>query len=282
MDEYIKFYSDTHDLDITETKKVFQKSFDVFGSRGWNGGEFGKFTDMMSGAMQWKYLTKEKNGSFISKDNIDYIKCYDYMQDLDLMRMLSYSFSLNHLAMQANVKIFVENLISKYENDTDLNQIVLVDYGCGLAYWTIAICEELIKSNIPVKLILIDIFRQSFVEFLEYLCQKRKIDYEFRPVIHNKLIPEIPECDYVHLMAVLEHTSEPTKIIKTIVDNIRNGGIIFGTFYDDPFDDFQHISMDLSKARDVLEKNKNYKIENLGPYWNSDTTIYQVFKNNNI
>ena len=43
--------------------------------------------------------------------------------------------------------IFVENLISKYENDTDLNQIVLVDYGCGLAYWTIAICEELIKSN---------------------------------------------------------------------------------------------------------------------------------------
>ena len=268
MSEYIDFVSEKNDIGIDEANELFQKSMKEFGKFGWNSGQFSELLEKISNAVQWKFLTKERNSSFISKDNIDYLAYYKYMQDLDLMRMLSYSLTMNHLVMRGNVN----------KNNNDTNEIVVVDYGCGLAYWTIAICEELINNNVPVKLILIDINRNSFVEFLDYLCKQRKINYEFRPVTHEKLIPEIPECDYVHIMAVLEHTSEPTKIIKSIVESIRNGGIIFGTFYDDPFDDFQHISMDLSEVREILEKNENYNIENQGPYWNKDTTIYQVFK----
>lgn len=278
MHEYIEFYSNKHNLEIDTVKKSFKKSFEVFGDRGWNGGEFGKLTDTMCKAMQWKYLAKEKNSSFFSDDGVDFVKCYDYMQDLDLMRMLSYSISLNNLVMKNHVQIFVENLIDKYENDNELDEINVVDYGCGLAYWTIAICESLIEKDIPVKLTLIDLYRKSFVEFLDYLCEKRKINYEFKEVKHNELIPKIPECDYAHIMAVLEHTSEPTNIVKSIVDSIRDGGIVFGTFYDDPFEDFEHISYDLSGARNILENNKKYNIENLGSYWNEETTVYQVFK----
>ena len=85
-----------------------------------------------------------------------------------------------------------------------------------------------------------------------------------KEVKHDKLIPKIPECDYAHIMAVLEHTSEPEKIVESVVDSMRNGGIIFGTFYDDPFEDFEHISLDLSGARNISNIGLNvFAIQNL-------------------
>ena len=79
-------------------------------------------------------------------------------------------------------------------------------------------------------------------------------------------------------MAVLEHTSEPEQIMNAIVSSIRDHGLIYGTFYDEPFEDYQHISYNLSSARNILENNQQYKIAKLGPYWNPETTLYQVFK----
>jgi len=292
MAEYIKFYSDKHNIKESRVRKIFNKAYAVFGNDGWDGGEYHDFVDKISKTMQWKYFTNKKSSSFVNEDGIDFIKCYDYMQDYDLLRMLSYSYGLTPEVIQLNTKVFSNHLEHKYNQSNDMfenghywpkiDEIVIVDYGCGLAYWTIEMCDKLIKNNIPVKLILIDIYRKSFVEFLDYRCKKRKINYEFRKVTHNKLIPEIPECDYVHIMAVLEHTSEPVKVIESIIDSIRTGGIIFGTFYDDPFANFQHISADLSGARSILDDNENYEIKNLGIHWNPETTVYQVFKDKNI
>ena len=107
MNEYIEFYANKHNLEIDIVKKSIEKSNDVFGKRGWNGGEFGKLTDTMAAAMQWKYIAKEKSSSFFSDDGVDFMKCYDYMQDLDLMRMLSYSISLNNLAMKGLVQTLI-------------------------------------------------------------------------------------------------------------------------------------------------------------------------------
>lgn len=107
MHEYIEFYSNKYNLETAAVKKSFKKSSEVFGDRGWNGGEFGELTDTMCKAMQWKYLAKEKNSSFFSDDGVDFMKCYDYMQDLDLMRMLSYSISLNNLAMKGLVQTLI-------------------------------------------------------------------------------------------------------------------------------------------------------------------------------
>ena len=221
-----------------------------------------------------------KGEAKITDDNVDFEKMYVYMQDLDLMRMLSYSHSLTNSVMKNHVQVFVENLIDKYEEDNEIDEISVVDYGCGLAYWTIAICESLIEKNIPVKLTLIDLYRESFVEFLDYLCKKRNINYEFVEVKHNKLVPELPKFDYAHLMAVLEHTSEPEEIVKELVEKAKHSAIIFGTFYDDPFDDFEHISYDLSGCREILENNKKWEITNLGSYWNDETTVYQILKPN--
>lgn len=281
LEEYMDFYSKKNNLDRNLVGKVFNQSMAVFeDGRGWNGGGMLELTDTMAEVMQWKYISKEKESSFYNDDNIDFEKMYVYMQDLDLMRMLSYSISLNNLVMKNHVQIFVENLIDKYENGNEIDEISVVDYGCGLAYWTIAICESLIERNIPVKLTLIDLYRESFVEFLDYLCKKRNINYEFVEVKHNKLVPELPKFDYAHLMAVLEHTSEPEEIVKELVEKARHGAVIFGTFYDDPFDDFEHISYDLSGCREILENNKKWDITNLGSYWNDETTVYQILKPN--
>ena len=281
LEEYIDFYSKKNNLDINLVVKVFNQSMAVFeDNRGWNGGGMLELTDTMAEVMQWKYISKEKESTFYNDDNVDFEKMYVYMQDLDLMRMLSYSISLDNSAMKNHVQIFVENLIDKYENDNEIDEISVVDYGCGLAYWTIAICESLIEKNIPVKLTLIDLYRESFVEFLDYLCKKRNINYEFVEVKHIKLVPELPKFDYAHLMAVLEHTSEPEEIVKELVEKARHGAVMFGTFYDDPFDDFEHISYDLSGCRKILENNEKWDITNLGSYWNDETTVYQILKPN--
>ena len=283
LEEYIDFYSKKNNLDINLVVKVFNQSMAVFeDNRGWNGGGMLELTDTMAEVMQWKYISKEKESTFYNDDNVDFEKMYVYMQDLDLMRMLSYSISLDNSAMKNHVQIFVENLIDKYENDNEIDEISVVDYGCGLAYWTIAICESLIEKNIPVKLTLIDLYRESFVEFLDYLCKKRNINYEFVEVKHIKLVPELPKFDYAHLMAVLEHTSEPEEIVKELVEKAKHGAVMFGTFYDDPFDDFEHISYDLSGCREILENNKNpeWEITNVGSYWNDETTVYQILKPN--
>ena len=285
LEEYMDFYSEKNNLDRGSVEKVFYKSMESFDDdKGWNGKGLLELGDTMAEVMQWKYISKEKESSFYNDDRIDFRKMYIYMQDLDLMRMLSYGPSLNEAHLKDITKYFVTNLCDKYnhKDNKDLKEISIVDYGCGLAYWTISICKQLTEMGIPNKLTLVDINRESFVEFLDYLCKKRNINYEFIEVTHSKLVPELPKFDYAHIMAVLEHTSEPEEIVEELVEKARHGAVIFGTFYDDPFDDFEHISYDLSGCREILENNKNaeWKIINVGSYWNDETTVYQILKPN--
>ena len=279
LEEYMDFYSKKNNLNRSLVEKVFHQSMAVFeDGKGLNGGDMRELTDTMAEVMQWKYISKEKESSFYNDDNADFEKMYVYMEDLDLMRMISYSHALTESHLKDLTEGFVTHLRDNYNEH--LKEISLVDYGCGLAYWTISICKQLTEMGIPNKLTLVDINRKSFVEFLDYLCKKRNINYEFVEVKHNKLVPELPKFDYAHIMAVLEHTSEPEEIVKELVEKARHGAVIFGTFYDDPFDDFEHISYDLSGCREILENNKKWDITNLGSYWNDETTIYQILKPN--
>ena len=274
LHEYKEYLSRKTNVSYDLVNKHIQASMDQFNSS-WSSKDYKKFTDTFTTAMAWTAINSNNESSFY-KNGIDYIQLYQNVQYVDLMRMLSYSESLTNDNMKRLIEPFVNLLVDKYESCKDT--IVLVDYGCGLAYWTIHIAEVLVSKNIPCELILIDIYRESFVDFIKFLCNTRNIPYKYLEVTHEQLIPEIPACDYVHIMAVLEHTSEPTKIIQSIVNNIRDHGLIFGTFYDDPFEDYQHISYNLREAREILENNQEYKITNLGPYWNPTTTLYQIFK----
>jgi len=274
LEEFKIYLSEKNSMSYDVIDRHIQVSLKQFESS-WRSASYKKFTDDFCHATAWTALTNSNKSSFC-KDGIDYIQLYQNSQYVDLMRMLSYSEALTNENMKQNVSLFVEFLEKKYERVGD--PIVLIDYGCGLAYWTIHIAEALVNKNIPCELVLVDIYRESFISFLRFLCDKRNIPHKYLEVTHDKLIPELPECDYVHIMAVLEHTSEPEQIMNAIVSSIRDHGLIYGTFYDDPFEDYQHISYNLSSARNILENNQQYKIAKLGPYWNPETTLYQVFK----
>ena len=120
-----------------------QKRFST--NRGWNSGEFGKFTDDFMCAIAWTSITSSNNSSFF-KNNVDLIKLYQDTQYVDLMRMLSYSESLTNDHMKNLVSPITNILEDKFKNLKE--EIVLVDYGCGLAYWTIHIAEILISKNL--------------------------------------------------------------------------------------------------------------------------------------
>ena len=140
-------------------------------SSSWNSGEYGKFSDDFYTATSWTSLTSANKSSFC-KDGIDFIQLYQNSQYIDIMRMLSYSephslTSLTNKAMKQLVAPFVKILVSKFETSGD--KIVLVDYGCGLAYWTIHIAEILVSKNIPCELVLIDIYRESFIDFIDLI-----------------------------------------------------------------------------------------------------------------
>src|SRR5204863_8985565 len=90
----------------------------------------------------------------------------------------------------------------------------IVDYGCGLAHGSIAVARSLMSRGIKVKLTLVDIRKELHGQFLDFLCRKHGIDYEFIEVSAERLYPDLPAHDFSHNVSVLEHIREPLKVIE--------------------------------------------------------------------
>ena len=130
-------------------------------------------------------------------------------------------------------------------------EVVIVDYGCGLAQRTIAVARCLVASGASVKLTLVDIRRELHFEFLTFLCRKFGIAHEFIEITAECLYPALPPHDHCDNVSVLEHLREPLRVIENTHAALRPGGVFLAAI-EDEIEEMMHISANLKKVRDRL------------------------------
>ena len=255
--DYVEFLSIKNDIPLEEATKLFGKGWNVFGERGFGSGKFRDFTTFFSDAFAFKHGN--------SKDEI--YNTYRFHALIDFFRILSYPI----MDTERDISLYTEMvnyLASRYNNT---KEIVIVDYGCGLAHITVTLCKLLKKVNIRPKLVCIDIDRFIFKEFLEFIANKYDYDYEFIDVNEDNPFPTIPKFDLIQVKDVLEHIYEPEKVIDNINDSIKDNGIVSATT-DDEGPELMHVSRDLQGVRDKLDK---YGFKTSNKSWFNRGYIYQ-------
>lgn len=129
-------------------------------------------------------------------------------------------------------------------------QISILDYGCGLAHNSRAICDVLLDRGQDVHLYLSDI-PTVIEEFLEWVVARKGIPSTFLICTKENPIPEIPECDVCISTEFFEHVDDPVKYFDLIDEKLRPGGYMV-TNVGDHNKGFLHLSPDLSELRRVI------------------------------
>ena len=132
--DYVEFLSIKNNIPLEEATKLFGKGWNVFGERGFGSGKFRDFTTFFSDAFAFKHGN--------SKDEI--YNTYRFHALIDFFRILSYHI----MDTERDISLYTEMvnyLASRYNNT---KEIVIVDYGCGLAHITVTLCKLLKKVNI--------------------------------------------------------------------------------------------------------------------------------------
>ncbi len=167
------------------------------------------------------------------------IETYKFLGAADFLRMLGYV-----IPTPKDVEAIVMRL-------PEQQMISIVDYGCGLAHRTIAVSRYLLERGTKIKLYLVDIRRELHLSFLDFLCHKYGINYEFIEVTAENLYPKLPQHDYCDNVSVLEHIREPVTVVNNIDRALRPGGLYLA-FVDDAIEEMMHISPNLKAVRERL------------------------------
>jgi SAM-dependent methyltransferase len=128
-------------------------------------------------------------------------------------------------------------------------QLVVVDFGCGMANMSRQIVTELINKGKRAKLLLVD-FKMARIDFLVWLCNKKGIPVEHIAIV-DKYPPYIPKCNVIIATDVMEHLELPVEHFKTFYGALKDGGV-FWTILHHYNRNEQHINPDLPKFHDML------------------------------
>ncbi len=263
--DFIEFVAAKNNIPIDKAKELFNLGWNCFGEMGFQSSQFGNFSEFFSEV----YAFMHGN----SKDEVH--NTYRFHSLIDFFRMLGYPIyaSLKSDGGNDNRDIglyaeILDFLSSRYKKN---GEVVIVDYGCGLANMTMALCKLLKKMDIHPKLVCIDIDKFIHKEFLEFITSKYNIDYEYIDVNEDNNFPAIPKFDFIQVKDVFEHVYEPEKIVDNINDSIKEGGIISATT-DDEGPEMMHVSRDLGHVRAKLD---DYGFKVLGNSWFDRGYIYQ-------
>jgi SAM-dependent methyltransferase len=229
--EFIEFVAERRGISIERARSMIEQAQRQFDG-GWSGDAYRRFTD--------KALETFKP-LFDDTTDTEVIATYKLHAPNDFLRMLGYA-----VPRASEIEEVVGRLRGK-------SQVDIVDYGCGLAHRSIAISRQLQQSGTKVKLYLVDIRKELHVAFLEFLCKKFGIDYEFLDVTPENLYPELPGHDYCDNVSVLEHVREPLRVIDNTHRALRPGGL-FLAYVADQEEEMMHISPDLSATRRRLRE----------------------------
>ena len=257
--DFVEFLADKNSISMYEANKLFGMGWSCFGEMGFLDSKYGNFSEFFSEVFKFMHGN--------SKEEI--YNTYRFHGLIDFFRMLSYP--IMDTSNNRDIGLYneiLDFLSSRYKKN---EEVVLVDYGCGLAHITVTLCKLLKKMNVYPKLVCMDIDRIIHKEFLEFITSKHNIDYEYIDINEDNNFPTIPKFDFIQVKDVFEHIYEPHRVVDNINDSIKEGGIISATT-DDEGPEMMHVSRDLGHVRAKLD---DYGFKVLGNSWFDRGYIYQ-------
>ncbi len=257
--DFVEFLADKNNISMYEANKLFGMGWSCFGEMGFLDSKYGNFSEFFSEVFKFMHGN--------SKEEI--YNTYRFHGLIDFFRMLSYP--IMDTSNNRDIGLYneiLDFLSSRYKKN---EEVVLVDYGCGLAHITITLCKLLKKMNVHPKLVCMDIDRIIHKEFLEFITSKHNIDYEYIDINEDNNFPTIPKFDFIQVKDTFEHIYRPEKVVDNINDSIKEDGIISATT-DDEGPEMMHVTRDLQGVRDKLDE---YGFKVLGNSWFNRGYIYQ-------
>lgn len=138
----------------------------------------------------------------------------------------------------------------------ELDEVKILDYGCGLARHSRALAELLLSRGRKVHLYLVDIPTVAG-EFLTWLGENSDLSLTFIPCTRETPIPDLPEFNVCFAMEFFEHVADPILFFDRFDRSMLPGGFLLGDIGDHE-EGFLHISADLSKLRQEV-RNRAYE-----------------------
>jgi len=169
------------------------------------------------------------------------LQSYLFYEEFHFLRMISYS-----IPTPDDLRPIMERLENK-------KSVGIVDYGCGLATRTIALTRYLRAKGVKVRLHLVDIRRPLYLAFLDFICARADIPYQFIEVSVDNPYPELPPHDYCDNVSVMEHIREPLTVLANTDRALAKGGLLLA-LVDDTIHEIMHISPSLGAVRSRLKE----------------------------
>jgi SAM-dependent methyltransferase len=157
---------------------------------------------------------------------------YRLHQEVHLLRFLSY---------REPVWTAGDPLLDSLKRDTP----VIVDFGCGIAQFSITLAEAL-RERHP-RLVLADIPTLHF-DFLAWLVERLELDARLRPCTQEHPMPQLEPTDVVVAREFFEHVPNPSEYLAYFAAYLKPGGWLVADL-DDHRREFMHVSPDLQEAR---------------------------------
>ena len=180
-------------------------------------------------------LTYEIYAPFASDDAANLLDAYEFHRHMHILRMLSYPVPQRpddhpiHLAIGG------------------LNEVRIIDFGCGLAQNSISLARWALSQNKRVHLGLADVSRLQ-LEFLQWFCARIGIPAEIFRCTAAEPFPDFAPADVLFAEELLEHVHDPVFYVETLDRLIAPGGCISANVWNHD-KEFMHVSPDLSLAR---------------------------------
>jgi len=129
-----------------------------------------------------------------------------------------------------------------------VRQPVVVDYGCGLGYVSMAMAQTHPES----KVYLVDM-DSMVLDFAEYRFNRCGLNFEAIRVTQEDTYPQLPRHNLCIAVDVMEHLVQPMAAYRNICKAMEPGGILCGGFGNHGHQ-FFHVSPNLEELREALAR----------------------------
>jgi 2-polyprenyl-3-methyl-5-hydroxy-6-metoxy-1,4-benzoquinol methylase len=123
---------------------------------------------------------------------------------------------------------------------------VIVDFGCGMAQFSITLAEAVRERH--ARLVLADIPARHF-DFLAWLVERLDLNATLRPCTREQPMPELEAADVVVAREFFEHVHDPSAYLDYFADYLKPRGWLVAKL-DDHRREFGHVSPNLERARE--------------------------------